>query len=250
VNQPLAGRVGIVTGAARGIGRQLAEAFAEAGARVAVLDSNAEGAMETAEAIDGALPIAVDITDEDGVERAVLEVEEAFGSLDFLVNNAGIRHQASILDHDLGTWRRTLDVNLTGTFICSRAAVRAMLRHGGGKLLNIASIAGILAMSNRVAYAASKAGIVGLTRAMAVELGPEGIHCNAIAPGVFETPLTRAYFEDESFASLIVENTPLRRWGQPNELAPAAIFLCGPDSDFVQGQTLCVDGGWVAGKGY
>jgi NAD(P)-dependent dehydrogenase (short-subunit alcohol dehydrogenase family) len=250
VNQPLAGRVGIVTGAARGIGRQLAEAFAEAGARVAVLDSNAEGAKETAEAIDGALAIAVDITDEDGVERAVLEVEEAFGSLDFLVNNAGIRHQASILDHDLGTWRRTLDVNLTGTFICSRAAVRAMLRHGGGKLLNIASIAGILAMSNRVAYAASKAGIVGLTRAMAVELGPEGIHCNAIAPGVFETPLTRAYFEDESFASLIVENTPLRRWGQPNELAPAAIFLCGPDSDFVQGQTLCVDGGWVAGKGY
>jgi gluconate 5-dehydrogenase len=250
VSQPLAGRSGIVTGAASGIGRQLAEAFAEAGARVAVLDSNAEGAEETAKAIDGALSIAVDITDEDGVERGVLEVEEAFGGLDYLVNNAGIRHQASILDHDLGTWRRTLDVNLTGTFICSRAAVRAMLRHGGGKLLNIASIAGILAMSNRVAYAASKAGIVGLTRAMAVELGPEGIHCNAIAPGVFETPLTKAYFEDESFASLIVENTPLRRWGQPNELAPAAIFLCGPDSDFIQGQTLCVDGGWVAGKGY
>lgn len=178
------------------------------------------------------------------------EVEEAFGNLDFLVNNAGIRHQASFLEHDVETWRRTLDVNLIGTFNCSRAAAESMLRSGGGKLLNIASIAGILAMSNRVAYASSKAGIIGLTRATAFELGPQGINCNAIAPGVIETPLTKSYFEDEAFASLIVENTPLRRWAQPSELAPMAIFLCGPDSDFVHGQTISVDGGWVAGKGY
>jgi NAD(P)-dependent dehydrogenase (short-subunit alcohol dehydrogenase family) len=250
-SRPLDGRAGIITGAASGIGRHLAEAFAEAGARVALIDRDAEGVRAAAESLRGSgLGMAVDITDEKGVEQAMLETDKELGRLDFLVNNAGVRHQASIVDHDLETWRRTVDVNLTGTFICSRAAVEIMLGRGSGKILNIASIAGVLAMSNRVAYAASKAGIIGLTRAMAVELGPQGIHCNAIAPGVIETPLTASYFEDEAFASLIVENTPLRRWGQPNELAPAAIFLCSEASDFVQGVTLCVDGGWVAGKGY
>jgi NAD(P)-dependent dehydrogenase (short-subunit alcohol dehydrogenase family) len=251
LSQPLAGRAGIITGAASGIGRHIAGAFASAGARVALFDRDEEGVQAAAESLAGdGLGMAVDITDEKRVEQAVLEAEEGLGRLDFLVNNAGVRHQASIVDHDIETWRRTVDVNLTGTFICSRATLRVMLGQGSGKILNIASIAGVLAMSNRVAYAASKAGIIGLTRAMAVELGPQGIHCNAIAPGVIETPLTASYFEDEAFASLIVENTPLRRWGQPNELAPAAIFLCGGDSDFVQGVTLCVDGGWVAGKGY
>jgi gluconate 5-dehydrogenase len=250
-SRPLDGRAGIITGAASGIGRHLADAFVDAGARVALFDRDAEGVRAAAEALPGtAIGMAVDITDEKGVEQAVLETDKELGRLDFLVNNAGVRHQASIVDHDIETWRRTVDVNLTGTFICSRAAVKIMLGQGSGKILNIASIAGVLAMSNRVAYAASKAGIVGLTRAMAVELGPQGIHCNAIAPGIFETPLTASYFEDEAFASLIVENTPLRRWGQPNELAPATIFLCSDASDFVQGVTLCVDGGWVAGKGY
>jgi NAD(P)-dependent dehydrogenase (short-subunit alcohol dehydrogenase family) len=251
-DQPsLAGRAGIVTGAASGIGRQLAGAFADAAAQLALFDRDSEGVRAAADSIaGGGLGIGVDITDEEGVEDAVHKAEEELGRIDFLVNNAGVRHQASVVDHDIGTWRRTVDVNLTGTFICSRAAVKAMLRHGGGKILNIASIAGVLAMSNRVAYAASKAGIIGLTRAMAVELGPQGIYCNAIAPGIFETPLTASYFEDQDFASLIVDNTPLRRWGQPSELAPAAIFLCSEASDFVQGVTLCVDGGWVAGKGY
>jgi NAD(P)-dependent dehydrogenase (short-subunit alcohol dehydrogenase family) len=250
VNQPLAGRVGIVTGAARGIGRQLAEAFAEAGARVAVLDSNAEGAKETAEAIDGALAIAVDITDEDGVERAVLEVEEAFGSLDFLVNNAGIRHQASILDHDLGTWRRTLDVNLTGTFICTQIAARLMVAHGGGRIVNLASIAGALPFKNRAAYDASKAGIIALTKATAAELASQGITCNAIAPGVIETPLSADYFKDEQMVATVVANTPLGRWGQVDEISNAALFLCGDASEFIQGHTLFVDGGWMATKGY
>jgi NAD(P)-dependent dehydrogenase (short-subunit alcohol dehydrogenase family) len=250
MSNALAGRGGIVTGAASGIGRTLAEEFAGAGARVVLFDRDAEGVRAAADSLPDGVGVTVDITDEEGVERTVREATGELGRLDFLVNNAGVRHQASILDHDLETWRRTIDVNLTGTFICSRAAVKVMIEQGSGKILNIASIAGVLAMSNRVAYSASKAGIVGLTRAMAVELGPHGIHCNAIAPGIFETPLTASYFEDEAFASLIVENTPLRRWGQPNELAPAAIFLCSDASDFVQGVTLCVDGGWVAGKGY
>jgi gluconate 5-dehydrogenase len=250
MSNALAGRGGIITGAASGIGRTLAEEFSGAGARVVLFDRDAEGVRAAADSLPDGVGVAVDITDEEGVERAVREAVGELGSLDFLVNNAGVRHQASILDHDLEAWRRTIDVNLTGTFICSRAAAKLMLEQGIGKILNIASIAGVLAMSNRVAYASSKAGIIGLTRAMAVELGPHGIRCNAIAPGIFETPLTASYFEDEAFASLIVENPPLRRWGQPNELAPAAIFLCSEASDFVQGVTLCVDGGWVAGKGY
>jgi gluconate 5-dehydrogenase/2-deoxy-D-gluconate 3-dehydrogenase len=243
----LDGRAGIITGAAGGIGRGLAGAFAEAGARVAILDVDGEGAARAAEEIGG-LGFGVDITDADGVEAAVAEAEREFGELHFLVNNAGVRFQASFLDHGLDEWRRTLEVNLTGTFICSQAVIKRM--RPGGRVLIIASIAGVLGLKNRIAYSASKAGLVGMTKAMAFELGERGICVNAIGPGVIETALTASYFEDEAFAELIRSNVPLGRWGQPSDLAGAAIFLCGPGAEYVNGQVLCVDGGWVAGKGY
>jgi gluconate 5-dehydrogenase len=119
-----------------------------------------------------------------------------------------------------------------------------------GRIVIIASIAGVLGLKNRIAYSASKAGIVGMTRAMAFELGERGVRVNAIGPGVIETPLTASYFEDADFAQLIRSNVPLGRWGQPDDLAGTAIFLCGPGAEYVSGQVLCVDGGWVAGKGY
>jgi len=198
----------------------------------------------------GATAVAADITDEHQVTSAVDRALAEFGRIDFLINNAGVRFESAFLEHSLSHWRRTLDVNLTGSFLCARAASRVMVEQGGGCIVNIASIAAESAFGGRAAYVASKSGVLGLTRAIAWELGPLGIRCNAIAPGIIETPLTSHYFEDEARAASICEATPARRWGQPRDVTGAAVFLCSAGSEFVQGATLYIDGGWLAGKGY
>jgi gluconate 5-dehydrogenase len=245
----LDGQAGVVTGGASGIGRAIAEAFTAAGARVAIYDL--EGASEAAAEIGGgALALAGDVTDADRVAEAFAQAAQEFGRFDFLINNAGIRHQSPIVDHPLDVWRRTIDVNLTGTFICTRAAAREMVPRGGGSIVNLASMAGMLALRNRSAYNASKAAIIALTKSTTAELAGAGIRCNAIAPGVIETPLSAPYFRDETMRSIITTNTPQGRWGQVAEIAGPAIFLCSAEAEFVHGATLSVDGGWVAAKGY
>jgi NAD(P)-dependent dehydrogenase (short-subunit alcohol dehydrogenase family) len=249
MSEGLAGRAGIVTGATQGIGRGIAEAFTAAGARVAILD--VDGAQQAAEEVGAqTIGLAADVTDAARVEAAFQEVVDAFGRLDFLVNNAGVRHIAPIVEHSLDEFRRTIDINLTGTFICTQLAVRLMIARGGGRIVNLASIAGALPLKNRAAYDASKAGIIALTKATAAELASQGITCNAIAPGVIETPLSADYFKDEQMVATVTANTPLGRWGQVDEISNAALFLCGDASDFIQGHTLFVDGGWMATKGY
>jgi NAD(P)-dependent dehydrogenase (short-subunit alcohol dehydrogenase family) len=247
----LAEKSGIVTGAARGIGREIAAAFAAEGARVAVFDSDGEGARVAAEELgEGALALEVDVTDEEAVAAAVAEVTAEYGRLDYLVNNAGVRHQAPIAEHPVDVWRRTIEINLIGTFICTQAAIRAMLGTGGGRIVNLASMAGELALTNRSAYNASKGGVVAFTKSVAVEYGEAGINCNAVAPGVIETPLSAPYFKDETMVSILRENSPMGRWGQVAEVAAPVVFLCSDAASFVNGTTLFVDGGWVAGKGY
>jgi NAD(P)-dependent dehydrogenase (short-subunit alcohol dehydrogenase family) len=249
MSEGLAGRAGIVTGATQGIGRGIAEAFTAAGARVAILD--VDGAQQAAEEVGGeTIGLTGDVTDAPRVEAAFQEVLDAFGRLDFLVNNAGVRHIAPIVEHSLDEFRRTIDINLTGTFICTQVAARLMIARGGGRIVNLASIAGALPLKNRAAYDASKAGIIALTKATAAELASQGITCNAIAPGVIETPLSADYFKDEQMVATVTANTPLGRWGQVDEISNAALFLCGDASDFIQGHTLFVDGGWMATKGY
>jgi NAD(P)-dependent dehydrogenase (short-subunit alcohol dehydrogenase family) len=249
MSEGLAGRAGIVTGATQGIGRGIAEAFTAAGARVAILD--VDGAQQAAEEVGGqTIGLAADVTDAARVEAAFQEVVDAFGRLDFLVNNAGVRHIAPIVEHSLDEFRRTIDINLTGTFICTQLAARLMIARGGGRIVNLASIAGALPLKNRAAYDASKAGIIALTKATAAELASQGVTCNAIAPGVIETPLSADYFKDEQMVATVTANTPLGRWGQVDEISNAALFLCGDASEFIQGHTLFVDGGWMATKGY
>ncbi len=245
----LSGRAGVITGGASGLGRGIAEAFVAAGAEVAIFDIR--NATEVAEQIGGGiLGLTGDVTDEVAVAAGFDTVAQTFGRFDFLVNSAGIRHISPFLEHSTEAWRRTLEVNLTGTMICCRVAARLMIEGGGGKIVNLASIAGRMALTNRSAYNASKGGVIMLTRSIAAELASHGISCNAIAPGVIETPLSAEYFRDERLTSKILESTPLGRWGQPPDIAGPAVFLCSSAADFVQGEILFVDGGWNAAKGY
>ena len=247
----MSGKSGIVTGGARGIGRELAAAFAAEGARVAIWDTDGDAARAAATEVGaGAIAEAVDVTDESGVGAAVEAVLGAYGQIDFLINNAGIRHVAPIAEESVDAWRRTIDVNVNGTFICSQAVIPAMVAAGGGHIVNLASMAGQLALRERAAYNTSKAAIAGLTKSIAVEVGDAGVYCNAVAPGVIETPLSAPYFEDESMVKVLRENSPMGRWGQVDEISGPVLFLCSPESSFVNGVTLFVDGGWTAGKGY
>jgi NAD(P)-dependent dehydrogenase (short-subunit alcohol dehydrogenase family) len=247
----MSGKSGIVTGGARGIGRELAAAFAAAGARVAIWDTDGDAARAAATEVGaGAIADTVDVTDEAGVGAAVETVLGAYGQIDFLINNAGIRHVAPIAEEPVEAWRRTIDVNVNGTFICSKAVIPAMVAAGGGHIVNLASMAGELALRERAAYNTSKAAIVGLTKSIAVEVGDAGVYCNAVAPGVIETPLSAPYFEDESMVKVLRENSPMGRWGQVDEISGPVLFLCSEESSFVNGVTLFVDGGWTAGKGY
>jgi NAD(P)-dependent dehydrogenase (short-subunit alcohol dehydrogenase family) len=250
VSGALEGRAGVITGGARGIGRGVAEAFAAAGARVAILDS--AGAEEAAAEVGGgAIGLTADVTDEGAIAVAFAAVQQELGRFDFLVNNAGIRHQAPFVDHPVDVWRRTIEVNLTGSFICAQAAARLMLASGdGGSIVNLASIAGRLALRERAAYDASKGGVISLTQAIAAELAGSGVRCNAIAPGLIETPLSAPYFRDPAMRAIITTNTPAGRWGQVEEIAGPAVFLCSDAATFVHGETLFVDGGWNAAKGY
>jgi NAD(P)-dependent dehydrogenase (short-subunit alcohol dehydrogenase family) len=251
VSEQLAGKAGIVTGGGGGIGAGVGQALVAAGARVALLDRDGDGLRgAVADLGESGIAVTADVTDPDEVGAAVEDVRARLGSVDFLVNCAGVRYEASFLDHDVEMWRSTLDVNLLGSFLCSQAAARVMVESGGGKIVNIASFVSELALRNRVAYVASKAGVVGLTKAMAFEMAAHGINCNAVAPGVTETPLTAHYFQDPERRAAVVANIPSGHWAQPADIAAPIVFLCSAAADYVHGQTLYVDGGWVAGKGY
>ncbi len=248
----LSGQVALVTGAAGGIGQSICRTLRDAGARVALVDVDKEALDAVADEWSGddVTTIAADLTDDDETAGLPERVRAQLGGLDILVNNAGVRQILPLLELSPADWRRTLDVDLTAPFVLSRAAIPGMVEQGRGKIVNIASMAGHMAFHNRAAYCTAKAGLMMLTKTVTMEFGAQGIWCNAVAPGVVETPMTSAYFRSEQMAASIRASAPMERWGQPDEIARPVLFLAGPDSDYVNGTTLFADGGWTAGKGY
>jgi len=241
----LEGRVALVTGAARGIGAATAVALAEAGARVAVVDRDGDGIERTADAIgragSDALAIPADVTDVPAMERAVDTVVAEWGRLDVLVNNAGIVRDATLGKVSDEDWTATLDVNLRGAMIGTRAALRPMRAAGAGRILSATSVVARMGNYGQTAYAASKAGIIGLTRAWARELGPLGITANAVAPGFIDTDMAKGV--PEKVLSALLERTAARRLGRPEEVAAVYVFLASDLASFMNGAVVGVDGG-------
>jgi NAD(P)-dependent dehydrogenase (short-subunit alcohol dehydrogenase family) len=241
-------KVALVTGAARGIGLSVARRFLAEGWRVALLDIEGEllrNAVAALDDADNALALHCDVADAAGVARAVVETEQRFGRLDALVNNAGVASFAPLLETSDEDWHRILAVNLTGPFLCTRAAAPVMREHGGGAIVNITSISGLRASALRTAYGTSKAGLAHLTKQLAVELAALGIRVNAVAPGPVETAMAKQVHTPEIRADYH-DAIPLNRYGLEEELADAVFFLCSERASYITGQVLAVDGGFDA----
>ena len=247
----LAGRVALVTGGNSGIGRAIALAFRQAGARVAIGGRRAErNAAVAAELGSDAAAFELDVRDESSVERTVAAVASRFGRLDILVNNAGVVNRKSVLDLERAAWENVLAVNLTGPFLCTKHAGRLMKAQGSGKIINISSIWGLVAPSKglQVAYTASKHAVIGLTRVNAVELAAYGIQVNSIAPGYYGTEMT-AELKGTPLEQAIKRRAPSGQLGDTAQLAATAVYLASSASDHVTGVCIPVDGGFMASDG-
>lgn len=241
----LSGKVAVVTGAASGIGAAIAETFAARGARVALLDMNLDSARSRATGLTGAVAIACNVTDAKSVADALAEVRAQLGAPDIVVNSAGIVDLAPAEDLSQGAWDRTLAVNLTGTFLMAQAAGRMMIAEGkGGRIVNLASQAGSVAIDGHVAYCASKFGVIGVTKTLALEWGRHGITVNSVSPTVVLTELGRKAWDGpkgEAMKALI----PTGRFAEPEEIASAVLFLASDEAAMINGADLLVDGGYT-----
>jgi 2-deoxy-D-gluconate 3-dehydrogenase len=243
----LDGRVALVTGAASGLGAAIATGLAQAGAQVAV-HGNRRAAADTATAIGtSAAAFQADLGDTNGAEKLFAEVKQRFGRVDILVNNAGTIHRDAAEDFKLEDWQRVLQVNLTSVFQLSQLVGRDMLaRNSGGKIINIASLLSFQGGIRVPAYSASKGGVAQLTKALANEWAAHNIQVNAIAPGYFATTNTEALQADPVRNRQILERIPAGRWGKPEDLTGAAVYLASAASNYVTGTVLTVDGGWMS----
>lgn len=240
------GRTAIVTGGASGIGNAIARALAERGARVAIVDVRSEGASAAAAALTGDhhAGFGCDVTDETSVARTIADVVDHFGRIDVLVNCAGIVALAPAEDLEPGAWAKTIDVNLTGTYRVAQAAGRHMLAAGYGRIVNIASQAAHVGIDGHAAYCASKAGVIGMTRVLALEWGGRGVTVNTVSPTVVLTDLGKAAWANEN-GIRHQDEIPTRRFATPDEIAAAVLFLAGESSAMVNGADLRVDGGFT-----
>jgi len=240
----------IVTGAASGIGLAIARRFVAEGASVTLADLDGDGAKRVAAELEdeggAAIGLRVDITQRAQVDAMVAAAVERFGGVDILINNAGSRVIKPFLEHTEEDWRRMLDVNLTGHFLCCQAVIPHMLAAGGGRIVNMASIASYVGRPNRVGYVAAKGGLLALTRALAADMAGRNIAVNALAPGMIASPLNREFSEDRVLGDAWNSENLARRWGRPDDIAGAAVFLASADAGFITGEAITVDGGSIA----
>lgn len=242
----LDGQVALVTGASGGLGAGIATALVGVGATVVGTSRDAESAKRVAEQL-GSLPLIMDVTDMASVHEGTNRVASEYGRLDVLVNNAGLNVPQGVFEVDEASWDSVIDTNLKGTFFAAQAAARHMVERGeGGRIINIASQAGVVGIEERSAYGASKGGVLTMTKVLAIELAQYGITVNAVAPTFIATELTRSTLEDPEWRERILSRLPLGHVGEVEDVAAATVYLASPAAKMVTGHTLLVDGGWTA----
>ncbi|MGG5254300.1 SDR family oxidoreductase [Neobacillus sp. SM06] len=245
----LKGKVAVVTGGGRGLGKQIAEGFAEAGANVVVCSRRVEACEQVSESLKklgvDSLALKCDVSNPEDVKQVVEQIIAKFGRIDILVNNSGASWGAPVEEMPLEAWQKVINTNVTGTFLMSQAVGKVMLEQQAGKIINIASVAGLKGSNPKymdaIGYNSSKGAVITFTKDLAVKWGPKGIYVNAIAPGFFPTKMSRALIEQGRDA--ILEGTPLRKFGSDNDLKGVALFLASKASDFITGEVVVVDGG-------
>jgi NAD(P)-dependent dehydrogenase (short-subunit alcohol dehydrogenase family) len=246
----LAGRVAVITGASRGLGRAMALALAPAGVRLALVARDVERlssvAAEARELGAEAEVFQADIADETQVHQLEQQVSRIFGSVNILINNAGINIRKPCVDYTLAEWNSVLTTNLTSVFLMCRAFVPHMKGRGYGRVINITSIMAHISLPQRTAYSASKAGLLGFTKSLALELARDNITVVAISPGPFATEMTEGIINDPEKSEQFMSRTPMRRWGDPKDVGKLALFLCSDDASFITGSDILIDGGWCA----
>jgi len=246
MSRPLTGKVAWITGSARGIGKSIAAKLAADGADLALTDVLADDLVKTAEELSTQHGVKViqqvlDVTDREGATAFVQKATDELGGITILVNNAGITRDGLLMRMSGTDWEKVLQVNLTGTFVCTQAAIKPMMKARYGKIINIASVVGVMGNAGQANYSASKAGMIGLTKSVAKELAGRGIRANAVAPGFIETEMTHT-LTDETRAAYMTA-IPLKYLGKPEDIAQVCAFLASADSDYITGQVLVVDGG-------
>lgn len=249
-DKKLEGKTAVITGASKGLGKAMAIALGKAGARLALVSRNADQLQSCAKELrnNGAETevFPADVTDEAQISRLEKSISGRFGKVQILINNAGMNLRKSLTDFTLAEWRQVVDTNLTSVFLMSRAFVPQMKGQAYGRIINLTSIMSHVAIAGRTAYCASKAGLLGFTRALALELVAEKITVNGISPGPFATELNRPILDNPELNQQFISKIPIGRWGEAREVGELAVFLCSEDAGFITGTDILIDGGWTA----